>query len=224
MQIATTKNMLTILESCQISPPPATIGNRNLLVFPKPNDSSLARQPEIRYEEGDYVVLTFVECGHLDFDDLIGNHPRACDKFYPLVPSLGHVVRESDFMVIPLFAVQVTFYENSGFSIGITNHHVLCDASTKYDFLMAWTSIARHGTDELFLAKRSNLPVYDRLIKYPDSFDQMFIKESGVETLYSKYQLPELIGPSCKVRATLILTKAKINLIKSWVSRQVPTL
>nr|GEU33515.1 malonyl-coenzyme A:anthocyanin 3-O-glucoside-6''-O-malonyltransferase-like [Tanacetum cinerariifolium] len=48
-------------------------------------------------------------------------------------------------MVIPLFAVQVTFYENSGFSIGITNHHVLCDASTKYDFLMAWTSIARHA-------------------------------------------------------------------------------
>ncbi|GJS95310.1 malonyl-coenzyme A:anthocyanin 3-O-glucoside-6''-O-malonyltransferase-like protein [Tanacetum coccineum] len=280
MQIATTKNMLTILESCQISPPPATIGNRslpitffdliwlphfpinqlffyefphsrtrfiekvvpnlkhslsltlqhffpfasNLLVFPKPNDSSLARQPEIRYVEGDYVVLTFVECDHLDFDDLVGNHPRACDKFYPLVPSLGHVVRESDFMVIPLFAVQVTFYENRGFSIGITNHHVLCDASTKYDFLRAWTSIARHGTDELFLAKRSNLPVYDRLIKYPDSFDQMFIKESGVETLYSKYQLPELIGPSSKARSTFILTKAKINLIKSWVSRQVPTL
>nr|GEX76527.1 malonyl-coenzyme A:anthocyanin 3-O-glucoside-6''-O-malonyltransferase-like [Tanacetum cinerariifolium] len=144
MQIATTKNMLTILESCQISPPPATIGNRslpitffdliwlphfpinqlffyefphsrthfiekvvpnlkhslsltlqhffpftsNLLVFPKPNDSSLARQPEIRYEE-----------------------------------------------------VQVTFYENSGFSIGITNHHVLCDASTK-----AWTKQVARGT------------------------------------------------------------------------------
>lgn len=194
----------------------------NLIVFPNQNHSNFAKKLEIRHVEGDSVALTIAESG-LDFDDLVGNHPRACDKFYPLVPPLGRVAKVSNFLAIPLFAVQVTFFENRGISIGITNHHVLCDASTKFDFLKVWSSIARHGTDELFLAK-GYLPSYDRTIKYPDSVDEFFMNQRGVETLNQEFQPPELSGLPSKVRATFILTKEKINSVKKWVLAELPTL
>ncbi|KAI3732204.1 hypothetical protein L1987_63403 [Smallanthus sonchifolius] len=267
--------MLTVLENCRISPPPATVGHRslpltyfdllfllhfpinqlffyefphsrqhfmetiipnlkhslsitlqhffpftsNLIVFHNPDHS---RKPEIRHVEGDSVRLTIAEC-NLDFNDLAGYHPRACDKFYELVPPLGPAVKGSDFLAIPLFAVQVTVFENTGISIGITNHHVLCDASTKYEFLKAWTSIARNGTDESFLANQS-LPAYERLVEYHESLDRMFMNQPGVESLKLEYQPRELVGPSFKTRATLILIKEKISLIKRWVSIQLPAL
>ncbi|KAI7744221.1 hypothetical protein M8C21_021863 [Ambrosia artemisiifolia] len=267
--------MLTVLESCRISPPPATVGNRilpitffdnifllhfpinqlffyefphskphfmqtivpnlkhslsitlqhffpftsNLIVFPTNHHS---RKPEIRHVEGDSVQFTLAECD-LDFKDLVGYHPRACDKFYQLVPPLGCAVKGSDFLAIPLFAVQVTIFENYGVSIGITNHHVLCDASTKCDFLKAWTSIARLGTDESLLANRS-LPVFKRLVQYPESLDKMFLNQPGVDTLNFEYQPPQLVGPSFKVRATFILIKEKINMIKKWVTIELPAL
>ncbi|XP_071701236.1 malonyl-coenzyme A:anthocyanin 3-O-glucoside-6''-O-malonyltransferase-like [Rutidosis leptorrhynchoides] len=279
MQLATSTHMLTVLENCRISPPPATVGNRslpltfldiiwllhfpinqlffyefhhskthfietiipnlkhslsitlqhffpfagNLIVYPNSTPSSNSRTPEIRYVEGDSVKLTFAEC-NLDFDDLVGNHPRSCDKFYPLVPVLGHFVKESDFITVPLFAVQVTVFENSGISIGITNHHVLCDASTKFDFLKTWASIARYGTHEI-LSASGHLPFYDRVIEYPDHLDRLFMSQPGVDTLnHAEYQPRHLIGPSCKIRATFILTKEKINLVKKSVSTQLPTL
>lgn len=168
-------------------------------------------------------MFTLAECSNLDFNDLVGYHPRACDKFYQLVPQLGCPVKGSGFLAIPLFAVQVTVFDNFGFSIGITNHHVLCDATTKYDFLKAWTSIARYGSDEWYLANHS-LPVYERVIEYPDHLDKMFMNQPRVETLSLEYQPRELVGPSIKVRATFILVKEKIILIKKWVSLQRPEL
>ncbi|KAI3781476.1 hypothetical protein L2E82_11491 [Cichorium intybus] len=187
----------------------------NLIVFPH------ARKPEIRHVDGDSVNFTVAESS-LDFNDLVGNHPRACDKFYPLVPPLGRVTKVSDFLSIPLFAVQVTFFEKLGFSIGITNHHVLCDASTKFDFLKLWTSIARHGSDAIVLAN-GYLPFYDRLLKYPESLDEIFMNQPGIEALDSDYQISDIVGPTSKVRATFIFTKEKINLIKKWVSTELPT-
>ncbi|KAL4572487.1 hypothetical protein LXL04_019266 [Taraxacum kok-saghyz] len=187
-----------------------------LIVFPD------GRKPEIRHVDGDSVEFTVAE-SHLDFEDLVGNHPRACDKFYPLVPPLGRVTKLSEFLSIPLFAVQVTYFKNLGFSIGITNHHVICDASTKFDFLKAWTSIARHGTDAIVLANGS-FPCYDRLLKYPESLDEIFMKQPGVEALNDDYQVLDLVGPSSKVRATFFLTKERINLLKLLVSRKLPKL
>ncbi|KAK1412385.1 hypothetical protein QVD17_33596 [Tagetes erecta] len=191
----------------------------NLILFP---DHDHSTKPEIRHVEGDSVLFTLAECD-LDFTDLAGYHPRACDKFYQLVPPLGCPVKGSGFVAVPLFAVQVTVFDNFGFSLGITNHHVLCDATTKYDFLMAWTSIARYGSDESYLANNS-LPVYERVIAYPDCLEKMFMNQPGVETLSLEYQPSELVGPSFKVRATFILVKEKINLIKKWVSLQRPEL
>ncbi|KAI3732202.1 hypothetical protein L1987_63401 [Smallanthus sonchifolius] len=165
------------------------------------------------------------ECS-IDFNDLVGNHPRACDKFHPLVPRLGRASKVSNHVTIPLFSVQVTLFPNSGISIGITSHHTLCDASTNFDFLKAWTAIARHGTDELFLASGSiSLPFYDRVIKYPDSLDEIFMNAPGIESLCADhYQPTHLASNTNKVRATFVFTRSHISRMKKWLLDQKPRL
>ncbi|KAK9065236.1 hypothetical protein SSX86_016619 [Deinandra increscens subsp. villosa] len=100
----------------------------NLTVFPTEN--RLARNPEIRYVDGDSLVLTFAECD-LDFHDLKRNHPRDCNKFHGLVPALEDPFKVSNLVKIPVFSIQVTIFENTGITIGLTNHHSLCDARTR---------------------------------------------------------------------------------------------
>ncbi|CAH1436237.1 unnamed protein product [Lactuca virosa] len=191
----------------------------NLILFPNP---SFEKKPEIRHVEGDSVAFTIAEC-LLDFNDLIGNHTRKCDMFYPLVPLLGRAKQGSDYLIIPTFSVQVTLFPNSGFSIGITNHHSLADASTRYHFVKAWSSIAKHGTDEFFLASGS-LPFYERVIQYPSSLDEVSLNIPGTRAINMEYQPPQLVGPTDKVRVTFVLTKARINGLKNWLFTQVPNL
>ncbi|CAI9299660.1 unnamed protein product [Lactuca saligna] len=188
----------------------------NLIIVP-----TGTRKPQIRYIEGDAISVTIAE-SNLDFNDLVGNHPRACDKFYPLIPLLGKAEKVIDYVTIPLFSIQVTFFPNSGFSIGTTNHHGLGDASTRFCFLEAWSWIARSGSDELFLANGS-LPFYDRVINHPD-LDEIYLKRAKLDTFDEKYQLRCLTGPSDDVRATFVLTRPIINQMKKFVSTQLPTL
>ncbi|CAH1418875.1 unnamed protein product [Lactuca virosa] len=187
----------------------------NLIIFPSPD-----QKPEIRYIEGDSVKVTIAEC-NLDFNDLTGNHPRECDKFYHLIPLLKQTTKVSDFITIPVFSVQVTLFPNNGFSIGMTNHHSLGDASTRFCFLKAWTFIAQSGTDKLFLTN-GTLPVYDRLVKYP-KLDESYLKNAKVETFNEEYQPQSLSGPTDKLRATVILTRSVVNRLKKLVSTQLPT-
>ncbi|KVI04210.1 malonyl-coenzyme A:anthocyanin 3-O-glucoside-6''-O-malonyltransferase-like [Cynara cardunculus var. scolymus] len=264
--------ILTVLEQCQVSPPPATVNDRslpltffdilwllfppvhhlffydlpltktqftetvvpslkhslsltlqhffpfvgNLIIFP-----TLNKKPEIRYVEGDSVAVTVAEC-NLDFDDLTGNHPRDCEKFYHLIPLLGQAAKVSDYITIPVFSIQLTFYPNRGISIGMTNHHSLGDASTRFCFLKAWTSIARSGTDESFLAN-GTFPLYDRLVNNP-KLDESYLKYAKVETFNEEYRPQSLSGPTDKVRATFVLTRSTINLLKKQVSTDLPTL
>ncbi|KAK1426230.1 hypothetical protein QVD17_14899 [Tagetes erecta] len=187
----------------------------NLLVFP-----SHTKKPEIRYVEGDSVTVTFAEC-NLDFLDLTGYHPRNCDKFYHLIPLLENVNSKiSDLVKIPVFSVQVSIFPNFGISVGMSIHHSLADATTQFNFLKVWTSIARFGNDESLLANNT-LPIYQRLVNYPE-LDQMFLDVTKLET--KDYQLPRLCGPTDKVRATFVLTRAFINKLKQHVSIKVPTL
>ncbi|KAL9994647.1 putative anthocyanin 6''-O-malonyltransferase [Helianthus debilis subsp. tardiflorus] len=188
----------------------------NLIVFP-----TRTKKPNIRYVEGDSVKVTFAEC-NLDFHDLTGYNPRNCDKFYHLIPSLGDCSKISDFVKIPVFSLQVTIFPNCGISIGMSTHHSLGDAATQFNFLKAWSSIARCGTDESFLAN-GTLPIYDRLVKYPER-DELFLDRIKLEAFNEDYQLPKLSGPTDKVRSTFVLTRTFINQLKKLVSTNLPTL
>ncbi|KAJ9550583.1 hypothetical protein OSB04_014628 [Centaurea solstitialis] len=187
----------------------------NLIVYPN-------RKPEICYAEGDSVAFTVAE-STLDFDDLIGNHPRECSKFYSLIPLLPQSTKESDHVKIPVFSVQVTLYPNSGISIGRTSHHSLGDAFTSLCFLKAWTSIARSGSDESFLAD-GTLPVFDRVVNYP-KIDELYLKNLEVENTFFKkeFQPPRLSEPTDKVRSTFVLTRTVIDRLKKWVLTRNPT-
>ncbi|GJS03232.1 malonyl-coenzyme A:anthocyanin 3-O-glucoside-6''-O-malonyltransferase-like protein [Tanacetum coccineum] len=190
--------IFTVLEHSQVSPPPDAVGDkslqltffdfawlRKLIVYRTPT-----KKPGIYYVEGDFVSVTFAEC-NLDFNELTGNHPRNCDKFYHLVPTLGDVTKLSDYIKIPLFS--------------------------------AWTSIVRSvNNDESFIASGTR-PLYDRMIKYP-MLDEAYLKREKVETFNEDYVTQSLAGPSDKLRATLILTRAVINQLKNRVSTQLPTL
>ncbi|KAJ9550573.1 hypothetical protein OSB04_014618 [Centaurea solstitialis] len=190
----------------------------NLIVF-----SDTIQKPEIRYVDGDSVAFTVAE-STLDFGDLIGNHPRECGKFYHLIPLSLESTKESNRVKIPVFSVQVTLFPNTGISVGMTNHHSLGDVTTRFCFLKAWTSIARSGNDESFLAN-GTLPVFDRLVNYP-KIDEIYLKNIDVETSFfnNGYQPPRLTEPTNKVRATFILTRTALNRLKEWVSTQLPTL
>ncbi|MFS7956715.1 putative anthocyanin 6''-O-malonyltransferase [Helianthus anomalus] len=193
----------------------------NLIVYP-----TSTQKPEIRYVEGDSVAVIFAEA-NLDFNELTANHPRVCELFYHLTPPLGQAADEfkpSNVTKIPMFSVQVTLFPNFGISIGMTYHHSVGDASTFSLFLNAWTSIARSGTDKLFLAN-GNLPLYDRLVKNTE-LDDSYLKFMKVENFKEEYQPPKLYGyrPTNKVRATFILTRPVLNRLKILVSTHVPTL
>ncbi|KAK9057942.1 hypothetical protein SSX86_022781 [Deinandra increscens subsp. villosa] len=186
-----------------------------LIVFP-----TSTKRPEIRYVEDDYVEVTFAEC-NLDFNKLTGNHPRDCESFYNLIPLLGEAEKTSDSTNIRLFSVQVTLYPNSGISIGMTNHHCLGDASTRFNSLNAWTSITRFGTDESFLAN-GTLPCYDRVAKNV-KLEESYLKFANVES-FKEYEPPKLSGPSDKVRGTFILPRTTLTQFKNLVSIEQPTL
>ncbi|KAF5755932.1 putative anthocyanin 6''-O-malonyltransferase [Helianthus annuus] len=187
----------------------------NLIVY-----HTSTKKPEIRYVKGDSVAVTFAKCD-LDFNELTGNHPRDCENFYHLIPQLGQAYKTSDFTKIPVFCVQVTLFPNSGISIGMTNHHCLGDASTRFCFLKAWTSIARFGSDESFLAN-GTLPIYDRPIQNA-KLDESYLRFANVEN-FEDYQPPKLGGPTDKVRATYILPRPLLNRLKNLVSTELPTL
>ncbi|KAJ0434096.1 putative anthocyanin 6''-O-malonyltransferase [Helianthus annuus] len=187
-----------------------------LFVYP-----TSTQKPEIRYVEGDSVTVTFTEC-NLDFNELTGNHPRDCEMFYHLVPLLGQADKTSDSTKIPVFSVQVTLFPNSGISIGMTNHHCLCDASMNILFLKAWTSIARFGSDKSFLAN-GTLPFYGRVIKNA-KLDENYLKFANLESFKEEYQPSKLCGPIDKVRATFILPWLVLNRMKTLVSTHLPTL
>ncbi|KAI3736207.1 hypothetical protein L6452_15745 [Arctium lappa] len=188
----------------------------NLIIFPTPT-----QKPEIRYQEGDSVAITVAEC-NLEFDDLTGNHPRDCDKFYHLIPLLGPAAKVSDYISIPVFSIQVTLFPNRGISIGMTNLHTLGDASTRFGFLKAWTTIARSGSDEPFLAN-GTLPLYDRVVNN-QKLEESYLKRVKFEAFNEEYRPQSLSGPTDKVRATFVLTRTIINRLKKRVSTDLPTL
>nr|XP_043637927.1 malonyl-coenzyme A:anthocyanin 3-O-glucoside-6''-O-malonyltransferase-like [Erigeron canadensis] len=191
----------------------------NLIVY-----ATNTTMPEILYVEGDYVKVTIAEC-NLDFNDLTGYHPRNCDKFYHLIPLLGNYVKTSNYVKIPVLSLQVTLFPNSGFSLVVTSHHCLTDASTLFCFMNAWASIAKCGSDESFLAN-GNLPFFGRVVVNDPERDKSSLMMAKVETLFDKeyYQPPKLSGPSDKVRGSFVLTRTFIDQLKNSVSTILPTL
>ncbi|KAJ9549356.1 hypothetical protein OSB04_021899 [Centaurea solstitialis] len=174
----------------------------NLIVFNNPDD--VIRKPEIRHAEGDSVALTIAECD-LDFDHLTGDQGDAISFIPP--------VKRSDYVTVPLFSIQITVFPGSGFAIGMTNHHSLGDASTRFGFLKAWALIACSGGEQSVLAN-GYLPIFERLIDIP-KLDENKLRHTRVESFYQ---------PPTLVRATFVLARTSIDRLKERVKTRMPSL
>ncbi|XP_059650401.1 phenolic glucoside malonyltransferase 1-like [Cornus florida] len=142
------------------------------LIIPSSNSS----KPEIRYLDGDSVHLTFAESGD-DFHYLTGNQGRNADQFHPLIPQMPeayntNVSDSGTIQVVPLGAIQVTLFPESGICFGFAYLHVLADGKAFNGFIKSWASITKFGSDAPFLAN-GNLTFCDRtMIKDPIGLDR----------------------------------------------------
>ncbi|XP_059638614.1 anthocyanin 5-aromatic acyltransferase-like [Cornus florida] len=121
------------------------------LILPSSNSSN----PQIRYAEGDSVSLVFSESSD-DFNYLTGNQERNADQFHLLIPQ---ITNWSDSVttveVVPLAAIQVTLFPESGICFGFAYHHVLADGKAFHGFMKSWASISKFGWSDAELLGRS---------------------------------------------------------------------
>ncbi|KAJ4729914.1 putative Anthocyanin 5-aromatic acyltransferase [Melia azedarach] len=177
----------------------------NLICPPPPNE------PYIFYKEGDSVPFTVAE-SDADFNHLITNHARDAEEFHSLVAKLPFACVSSDLThVVPVMAVQVTVFPNSGISIGVTFIHVAADGSSFNHFMKSWTSIYKSGGGDL---TSLSLPYHNKdLIKDPDGLSSAFLKAWwNWENLGSAATVPE-----DNVRVTLVLNRGQIEKLKQLV-------
>ncbi|XP_059650397.1 phenolic glucoside malonyltransferase 1-like [Cornus florida] len=188
--------------------------------------SSISSKPEIRYTEGDSVSLTFAESSN-DFNSLIGNHEKNADQFYPLVPQmpankLCTNVSESihSTLLVPLFALQVTLFPNSGVCFGYTLNHITADGVAFISFFKSWASIAKFGgSDAKLLETIGSLSLCDRsVVRDPNGIGTIFWRQIVEDSKHEELCPTDQHHPPInKFRATFVMAKTNIQRLKELV-------
>ncbi|KAL9145186.1 hypothetical protein ABFS82_13G024000 [Erythranthe guttata] len=173
------------------------------------------RKPLIRYVAGDSISVKIAVSGG-NFDELVGNHPRDADQFYDFVPEIPPATEDSEYKIVPVFALQVTLFPGRGICIGFSNLHSLGDARSIVGFVRAWASMCK-------LARESVLspPIFDRsVINDPLKIDDIFWKAVGkIPFTPSSFPIP-----TNRVRATFTLHQSDIKKLKEMVLAKKPDL
>ncbi|KAJ4976409.1 hypothetical protein NE237_001515 [Protea cynaroides] len=182
-----------------------------------PHDSY---RPIIRYVNGDFIWLTVVECD-ADFKCLSGDHARDTDEAHTLVPHLP-----TSGPIVPLMAIQVTIFPNSGISIGVIHTHSVMDGRSMDHFMRTWAMISKLGDANQYLSTPS-APFLDRtLIKDPNGFEKIYLKELegfiGSDKLVSGNRSLRIMDIKMqpdhrKFRATFDLSPTNIRRLKDWI-------
>ncbi|XP_059301405.1 phenolic glucoside malonyltransferase 1-like [Lycium ferocissimum] len=170
---------------------------------------NFSESPELRYVRGDSVSVTFSET-NMDFNYLIGDHPRNAKDFYHFVPQLAEPKDTPGVKLAPLLAIQVTLFPNLGIAIGFTNHHVAGDEATIVGFVRAWALLNKFGGHEQFLANEF-IPFYDRsVIKDPNELGKLTWGK------WKKYKLEmcDIVTPPDKVREDAIGEETDDNVME----------
>ncbi|OMO77628.1 Transferase [Corchorus olitorius] len=178
-------------------------------------------KPYIHYTDGDFVTLTVAEFA-ADFNHVVANHPRDIKLLHPFVPQLPPSrVAEDGSRVLPILAIQITVFPNSGVCIGTTYNHVVGDGKSFMHFMKSWASLNKSGRSDL----THSPPLLNRdVIKVSDELELAYMR------LYwhwvSCFNENENLGPSHygtvedKVRATFVLGQAHAERLKQLVSAQ----
>lgn len=196
--------------------PPITItGN---FIYP----SDLTINPEIRYSKGDAVSIIFAESCQNNFKYLISNYPRNCHAFYPLIPQLISSANTG----LPVLALQVTLFPGAGICVGITNHHVVGDASSIFRFMKTWALKSKYGGEKVADVSFPSPPSFDRsVIKDPKGLASLFLKQmKSLNRLNGKGTLPPSDEKYKKLRQTFVLVEKDIHKLKNIVRTKRPTI
>ncbi|KAG7559267.1 Transferase [Arabidopsis thaliana x Arabidopsis arenosa] len=180
---------------------------------------SIDTKPSIVYSPNndDAVYLTVAESNG-DLSHFAGDKPRPAIDFRPLVPELS-VSDES----AGVLAVQITFFPNQGFCLGVTAHHAVLDGKTTAMFLKAWAHNCKQEQECGHIA----LPLPHDLIP---SLDRTIVQDpTGLETkllnrwISASNNKPSLkLFPSKKIgsdilRVTYRLTQENIKKLRERV-------
>nr|XP_043610034.1 anthocyanin 5-aromatic acyltransferase-like [Erigeron canadensis] len=190
----------------------------NLSVPPPP------AEPYILYKKGDSVSLTIAET-NTNSNHLSSHNPRNLTNLYSLLPKLISPCLSRDTHVtnvLPLLAIQITVFGDSGFCIGITVQHVAADERTLDQFMRCWTSICKSlllNKDSFFGFKfSSTTPWFDRsIILDTFSLKSTFLKKWWNQMNSYKNSHEETKKDNNMVQSTFVLKLSDINMIKNHI-------
>ncbi|XVF22972.1 hypothetical protein REPUB_Repub12eG0217100 [Reevesia pubescens] len=179
----------------------------------------LEPQPKIAFNQKHcYVSLTFAE-SNADFHHISGNHPRDVKDFHPLLPSLesSNPTSRDENQAVPLLAVKVIVFPNSGLCIGLAYHHVAADGRTFDNFIKTWASFHRDSSNY------SIMPSYDRTVVIDKhGLEAIFLnewrkKKSGKQMVIMGTESRADDEFADKVRATFVMGLTDIEKINGWI-------
>ncbi|KAK7340650.1 hypothetical protein VNO77_21359 [Canavalia gladiata] len=183
-----------------------------------PSDSEY---PIIQYTPGDAVSLILAH-SDADFEDMLSDSPHETTMSRSLVPHL-----ESSDSHASAVSLQITFFPNKGFSIGISTHHAVLDGKSSTLFIKAWASLCKTNDESPSLVPELE-PFFDRkVIKDPTNIGMNY--SQNLLKISSKFFPHENINDRClkmlpfqprfgdTVRATFVLTRGDLEKIKKRV-------
>ncbi|XP_050379969.1 malonyl-CoA:anthocyanidin 5-O-glucoside-6''-O-malonyltransferase-like [Argentina anserina] len=184
-----------------------------------PQDSP---KPVISFAQGDSVSLTIAESNADNFTYLSSNDFVDAKDYHPLIPPL----EVSDERVAAM-AIQITFFHNRGFTIGIIMHHAVLDGRIAFLFYKAWAHICKLGTGILSSSSSMSLPdklkpFHDRMaIHDPDGLGELYandyLNQEGPNNRSVTHRIPPKVFPQDLVRGTFEFTRANIQTLRDRV-------
>ncbi|KAG7627050.1 Transferase [Arabidopsis thaliana x Arabidopsis arenosa] len=177
---------------------------------------SIKTKPSIVYspDDKDAVYLTVAESNG-DLSHLSGDEPRPATEFHSLVPELP--VSDESARVL---AVQVTFFPNQGFSLGVTAHHAVLDGKTTAMFLKAWAHNCKQEQEAL---PHDLVPSLDRIIVHDPTGLETKLLNRWISASNNKPSLklfPSKIIGSDILRVTYRLTREDIKKLRERVETE----
>ncbi|XP_023519362.1 malonyl-CoA:anthocyanidin 5-O-glucoside-6''-O-malonyltransferase-like [Cucurbita pepo subsp. pepo] len=139
-------------------------------------------------------------------------------NIYPILPLVPQLPVSHDRAAV--IAVQVTIFQNKGFSIGITNHHAVVDGKTSTSFIKLWAQISM---DESSVPITELMPVYDRsVIDDPKGLAKIYasawLNQEGPDNRSLNLKLPKT-KPGL-IRRTFEFTHQNLQKLKQWILKK----
>ncbi|EEF44519.1 coumaroyl-CoA:anthocyanidin 3-O-glucoside-6''-O-coumaroyltransferase 1 [Ricinus communis] len=178
-------------------------------------------QPYFLFKDGDSIPFTVAESLD-DFIQVITNNPKDVRVLHPYVPKLPPSRLTSDgTRSVPLLALQVTLFPNSGISIGFEFCHVVADGMAINHFMKSWASLYRSSGDLTCL--QNSLPSHYRdAIRDSYKLESIFLSDLHNWASSWDYNMGSSTEEQLadKVRATFVVDHVQVQKIKHWVSNQ----